>query len=157
MKLKIQSIALLLLISGITTALSCKKDKDDSSTTKTKTELLTAGNWKYTACIISPAYDYYGDGNPVTDIFTILKPCEKDDFETFKTNGIWEYNEGPTMCDPSYPQVFSEPWSFTNNETKLWIGSVEHSILELATTTLKLRYTFEDAGITYTEVDTYSH
>jgi len=157
MKLKIQSIALLLMITGITTTLSCKKDKDDSSTVKTKTELLTVGNWKYTACIISPAYDYYGDGNPVTNIFNILKPCEKDDFETYKTNGTWEYNEGPTKCDQSFPQIFSEAWRFTADETRLFIGTSECTILELTSNTLKLRYSFEDAGVTYTEEDTYGH
>jgi hypothetical protein len=156
MKLKIQSLALLLMITGTTTTISCKKDKD-VATVKTKAELLTTGNWKYTACIISPSYDYYGDGNSVTNIFDILKPCEKDDFETFKTNGIWEYNEGPTKCDQSSPQVFTEPWSFSADETKLFEGAVEHTILELNASMLKLRYSFEDAGVTYTEVDTYSH
>ena len=92
-----------------------------------------------------------------TDLFGILKPCEKDDFEVYKTDGTWEYNEGPTKCDPSYPQAFSEPWSFTANETNMFVGTVEHTILELTATTLKLRYSFEDSGITYTEEDTYSH
>jgi hypothetical protein len=57
----------------------------------------------------------------------------------------------------SYPQIFSEPWNFAAGETKLFVGTVEHTILELTATTLKLRYTIEDAGITYTEEDTYSH
>jgi len=153
MKLEIQSIALMLII---TATLSCKKNKEENNN-PTKTELLTTGTWKYTASIISPAYDYYGTGTPVTNIFGIMYACEKDDFETFKTNGIWEYNEGSTKCDPSYPQIFSEPWSFTANETKIFVGTVEHTILELTATTLKLRYSFEDAGVIYTEEDTYSH
>ncbi|HEY6436689.1 MAG TPA: hypothetical protein VIY47_08865 [Ignavibacteriaceae bacterium] len=156
MKLEIKSIALLLMIAGITTTLSCKKDKD-INTAKTKTELLTTGTWKYTASTINPAYDYYSDGILATNIFTIMKSCEKDDFETYKTNGMWEYNEGPTKCDPSYPQVFSESWSFTANETKLLLGTGENTILELTATTLKLRFTFEDAGVIYTAEDTYGH
>jgi FtsH-binding integral membrane protein len=79
---------------------SCKKD-DNNSATKTKTELLTAGPWKYIASTITPAYDYYGDGVMATNIFAIMKACEKDDFETYQTNGMWEYNEGSTKCDPS--------------------------------------------------------
>jgi len=158
MKRKIQLATLLLVITGAATALSCKKDDDkNDSTAKTKTELLTSGTWKYTSCIIEPAYDYYGDGNSVTDIFGIMKTCEKDDFETYKTNGTWEYNEGPTKCDPSYPQIFSEPWSFAAGETKLFVGTVECTILELTATTFKLRYSFEDAGVIYTEEDTYEH
>jgi len=157
MKTKVQLAAVILVITGATSILSCNKDDDNNSTTKTKTELLTSGTWKYTACIVSPAYDYYGDGVMATDLFAILKPCEKDDFEVYKTDGTWEYNEGPTKCDPSYPQVFSEPWSFTSNETKVLVGTTECTLLELTATTLKLRYSFEDSGITYTEEDTYSH
>ena len=157
MERKIQLAAVVLVIAGVTSVLSCNKDEDNNGNAKTKTELLTTGTWKYTACNISPAYDYYGDGVLATNLFAILKSCEKDDFETYKANGTWEYNEGPTKCDPSYPQVFSEPWSFTSNETKLLVGTVEHTILELTATTLKLRYSVEDAGVTYTEEDTYSH
>ncbi len=143
----------------IIVVVSCQKDKDkdDDNTTKTKTELLTTGTWKYTAAIINPAYDYYGDGIAATNLFSIMKDCEKDDFEVYKTNGTWEYNEGPTKCDASYPQVFSLPWSFADNETKLLLGGDEHTILELNATTLKLRYTFDDAGVIYTEEDTYTH
>jgi len=157
MKTKVQLAAVILVITGATSILSCNKDDDDNNTTKTKTELLTAGTWKYTACVISPAYDYYGDGVMATDLFAIFKPCEKDDFEVYKTDGTWEYNEGPTKCDPSYPQAFSEPWSFTANETKLLVGTDEIEILELTATKLKVRYSFEDAGITYTEEDILSH
>jgi len=157
MKTKIQSIALLLMITGITTTLSCKKKDENINTAKTKTELLTTGTWKYIAATINPAYDYYGDGTLSTNIFDIMKACEKDDFETYKTNGTWEYNEGATKCDASYPQIFSLPWSFAVNETTLFVGTVEHTILELTATTLKLRYTFEDAGVIYTEEDTYEH
>jgi len=140
------------------TAFSCKKNEDTSdSASKTKTELLTTGTWKYIGATVNPAYDYYGGGTPVTNIFDIMKACEKDDFETYQTNGTWEYNEGPSKCDPSYPQVFSLPWGFADNETKLLLGGDEHTILELTATTLKLRYTFEDAGVIYTEEDTYEH
>jgi hypothetical protein len=46
MKLEIQSIALLLMITGIATTPSCKKDKDENiNTVKTKTELITMGSW----------------------------------------------------------------------------------------------------------------
>lgn len=155
MKATLQLTATLLMLAFF----SCNKDSDNNAnTTKTKTELLTTGTWKYTACIVSPALDYYGTGNPVTDIFAIMQACEKDDFEVYKTNGIWEYNEGPTKCDPGNPQVvYSEPWSFAANETKVIVGGVECTILELTETTLKLRYSFVDSGVTYTEEDTYRH
>jgi len=86
-----------------------------------------------------------------------MKACEKNDFEVDKPNGMWEYNEGPAKCDPSYPQTFILPWHFGDNETKLLLDTGENTILELTATTLKLRYTFEDSGITYIEEDTYEH
>ena len=156
MKKILQFSALFLVANSLTIFISCNKDNDEPRG-KTKTELLTAGNWILTAAIINPAYDYYVNVNPVTDIFAILEPCEKDDFETYKTNGTWEYNEGLTKCDPSSPQIFSEPWSFTANETKLFVGPVECTILDLTETSLKLRYSFEDSGVIYTEEDTYKH
>src|SRR5215467_6320200 len=116
MKSKIQSIALLLVITGITSTLACKKDHDEATAVKTKTELITTGTWRYIASTVNPAYDYYGDGTVTTNIYAIMKDCEKDDFETYKTNGTWEYNEGPSKCDPSYPQLFTFPWHFANNE-----------------------------------------
>lgn len=153
------SKGLWLFIYSVIIVISCQKDKDNDSdnATKTKTELLTTGTWKYTAAIINPAYDYYGDGTAVTNLFSIMKNCEKDDFEVYKTNGTWEYNEGPSKCDPLYPQSFNLPWNFADNETKMILGGVEHTILELTTTSLKLRYSFEDAGVIYTEEDSYEH
>ena len=85
MNRNIRLTALLLVIAGAAFSLSCKKDTDNNDNVgKTKTELLTVGPWKYTSCIINHAYDYYGDGNPTTNIFDIMKDCEKDDFETYK-------------------------------------------------------------------------
>jgi hypothetical protein len=160
MRRSIEHSRLLLLFACIfITVVSCQKDEDNdnSSTTKSKTELLTAGTWKYIGATINPEYDYYGDGTLTTDIFSIMKDCEKDDFEVYKTNGTWEYNEGPSKCDPSYPQIFSLPWNFADNETRLMLGGDEHLILELSANRLKLKYSFEDAGVIYTEEDTYEH
>lgn len=153
------SLLLLLFAPMFIVVVSCQKDKnkDANNTSKSKTELLTTGTWKYNGSIVNPAYDYYGDGILTTDIFSIMKDCEKDDFELYKTNGTWEYNEGPTKCDPAYPQVFTLPWTLADNETKLVLGGVEHAILELTTTSLKLRYTIEEAGVTYTAEDSYEH
>jgi hypothetical protein len=158
MKKSIERPGLWLFTCIVIIIVSCQKDKNnDSNTARSKTELLTTGTWKYTGATINPAYDYYGDGVIVTNIFDIMKDCEKDDFEFYKANGTWEYNEGPTMCDPLYPQSFNLPWHFVDNETKLMLGGDEHTVLELTATSLKLKYSFEDAGVIYTEVDTYEH
>jgi hypothetical protein len=137
--------------------ISCNKENDES-TAKTKTELLTTGSWKRIALISTPAYDWNADGNSATDVLSIMWPCEKDNFETYKINGMVETNEGPAKCDPSDPQTWSVTWMLVDNETKLiWDGTDEYMLLELTATTLKFQSTFVENGVTYTHVETYGH
>lgn len=157
MKQKIQLAGLLLWVSCVTIAISCKKKKDNN-TTKTKMELLTAGSWKRTALISNPAYDWYADGTFATDILSVMKPCEKDNFDTYSTNGMVETNEGPTKCEASDPQTWAVTWTFAGNETKLiFDGYDEYTLEELTATTLRFRSTFVEGGISYTQVETYGH
>ncbi|MGZ8551350.1 MAG: hypothetical protein ACXWV2_11835, partial [Chitinophagaceae bacterium] len=67
MKKTIQFTALLLVMTGAITFQACKKDKKDS--TKTKTELITTGTWKITAQTVNPALDWDGDGDVETNLF----------------------------------------------------------------------------------------
>ena len=157
MKRKIQLTALLLVITGATITISCKKGKKDNPA-KTKTELLTTGSWKRTALISNPAYDWNANGIFDTDILNIMFPCEKDNTDTYKTNGIIETNEGATKCNPSDPQTWTATWIFSDNETKLiFDGFDEYTLLELTATTLKYQSTFVENGVTYTHVETYGH
>jgi len=89
MKPAIQLAALLLVVTSGTVSISCKDD-DETPKAKTKTELLTAGPWKRTALISTPAYDWNVNGVSDTDVLSIMFPCEKDNFFTFKTDGIIE-------------------------------------------------------------------
>lgn len=155
MKLKIQSITLLLMITIITTALSCKKDDKIS---KTKKELIATGTWKLTAYTSSPAYDWYGNGAYATDILAALNPCEADGFDTYNINGILEINEGTLKCNPMDPQTFTATWEFTDNENKiLYDGFDEYILVELTATTMRLQSTFVENGISYTHYETFSH
>ena len=157
MKPKIQSVVLLLMITSIATTLSCKKDKDDN-TPKTKTELITTGRWKLTAYTSTPAYDWYGNGVFATNILTALNPCEADGFDTYKINGILEINEGSLKCSPMDPQTFTATWEFTDNENKiLYDGFDEYELTELTATTMRLRSTFVENGVTYTHYETFGH
>lgn len=159
MKRKIQIIALLLLLTGATITLSCNKDEDkNTNTAKTKTELLTAAPWKRTALISTPAYDWNADGTFATDILTTMWPCEKDNLDIYKANGIFETNEGATKCNPSDPQSWTVTWVFAVNETKLiFDGTDEYTLVELTETTLKFQSTFVENGVSYTHVETYGH
>ena len=158
MKREIQSLTLLLIITGMTTAVSCKKDKDPVNNIKTKTELLTTGTWKLTAYTSSPAYDWYGNGVYATDILAALDPCQADGFDTYKTNGIMEINEGAIKCQPTDPQTYTATWAFVDNETKiLYDGFDEYVLVELTATTMKLKSTFVENGVSYTHYETFTH
>jgi hypothetical protein len=157
MKPNVRILVLSLLITALTTTLSCEKDKDEPAV-KTKTELLTTGTWKLTSYTSNPAYDWYGTGDYATDILAALNPCEADGFDTYKTNGIVEINEGALKCNPSDPQTFSASWAFTDNENKiLYDGFDEYELVELTATTMRLQSTFVENGVSYTHYETYEH
>jgi len=97
---------------------SCKKEE-----AKTKTQLLTQKAW------VMKKLEQKEGNNPWVDEFQNFDACSKDDRYIFNANSTYEFNEGPTKCDPTDPQVFdSGNWFFTNNETKLQIGTDEFNI-----------------------------
>ena len=79
---------------------SCKKD-DDVAPDKTK--ILTSGSWQLSAMTVDPAIDWFG--TPVTNVYSQLPACVKDDLAIFKTNGNVNYDEGASKCDPNDPQT----------------------------------------------------
>ena len=136
---------------------SCKKNNEDNPA-KSKTELLTAAPWKRTALISTPAYDWNADGTSSTDVLSIMWPCEKDNLDIYKTNGIIETDEGPTKCNPSDPQVWTATWMLVDNESKIrFDNSYEYVLDEVTATTLRLSVTFIENGVTYTHLETYGH
>lgn len=156
MKSKFRIITWLFFIPVIAAVSSCNKDDDDR--VKTKTELITSGSWKLTAYTSDPAYDWYGSGVYATDILAALNPCEADGFDTYKINGILEINEGSLKCDPMNPQIFTASWAFRDNETKIiYDGIDEYILVELTETTMRLRSTFVENGVTYTHYETFGH
>ena len=156
MKSKFRIITWSYFIAFIAAIASCNKDDDDR--VKTKTELITSGSWKLTAYTSNPAYDWYGSGVYATDILAALNPCEADGFDTYKINGILEINEGSLKCDPMNPQIFTASWAFADNESKIiYDGIDEYILVELTETTMRLRSTFVENGITYTHYETFGH
>ena len=154
---KNQLASLLILIAATLTAISCKK-ADVKSKQKTKTELLTEGTWKKTGLTSNPAYDWYGDGYYATDILSIMDVCELDDFDTYRSDGTGDTNAGSMRCNQSDPQAWPFTWALTDNETKLVFNGINKlNLVELTETTLKFSTTFEENGITYIQVETYSH
>jgi Domain of unknown function (DUF5004) len=136
----IVTLAILLFSMG------CKKDNDKPN--QSRMDLITAGQWKIIALTLVPGYDIDGDGDLDTDIFQDFDICEKDDFYVFKSNGIFEVNEGPSKCDASDPQVVSGSWSFANQEKEIILDGSPGTIEEL--TSSRLRMKFVEQGETTT-------
>lgn len=139
-------VALTLMVS------SCKKDNDNPTPTpsgpqnKTKTELLSANNWK-TISMMSDGYD----------IYNIMDDCDKDNFIKINANGSYVDDEGLTKCDSNAPQTTSGLWKFINNESTLVFDAKDTaSILKLTTDTLRMSASFiDDEGASRTIVTTF--
>ena len=137
---------------------SCKKNDDNAPATPTssKTDLLTAKNWRITA---DKTTNTVGTYSTVDDDYATSPACERDNFLKFNTNKKATYDEGATKCDSSDPQTASAAWDINSDGTKLTLtdpsgtGLVEQKdILELTATTLRLRITssYTAGGITAT-------
>jgi len=150
---------ILILAAGFAAFTACEKDND--SEPKSKTSLLTSDSWKMTTATVDPAIDWDGFGTMVTNIFSQMPACSKDDIITFKSNGTYVNEEGPSKCDPSDPDVIDTgTWTFNSDESKIVINDGEGStmdanIVELTKTTMKITYDLV-LDVTYTFTETYS-
>ena len=98
---------------------SCDKDEDDPPAGPTKTEMLTASEWKYD----NGGADQNGDG---TIDFTfeqtgVVQPCRLDNTAKFNTDNSGLTNEGATKCNMADPQTAPFTWNFLNNETTIFV------------------------------------
>lgn len=91
----------------------CNKDSEDE--VPTKTYLISAGNWYFTAYT---AIDYDGNGTKETDLLSAMEPCQRDNFYVFRADGTGEFNYGIQKCGTE-PQSLPYKWSFIENETKI--------------------------------------
>ncbi|MHB1277636.1 MAG: DUF5004 domain-containing protein [Bacteroidia bacterium] len=145
---------LLLLIVGATVLFAfsgCAKDNDPAPTPKkTNEEILVSGSWKLTALTISPAIDWNSDGNLITDIYSQMDACDKDDFDTYHTNKTFTSDEGSTKCDPNNPQTTMGLWSMNADQTLLYLDSEPVTIKSMSESQMVFESTYEDSGTTYT-------
>lgn len=120
---------------------SCKKDKA-STPSKTKTELITQGSWKFSAATISGV-----------DASGYLQTCQKDNVYTFVAAGTGTFDEGATKCNAGDPQTNPFTWNFASNETILHIsttlfsgGSNDFTLVTLSETQLVISQTYPPYG-----------
>ncbi len=140
MKRIILSIAIIgTLFSG------CKKE--ETTAPKSKTELLCAHYWKITAATIDPPLVI--NGTPITDWFSQMDACDKDDIVKYNSNNTVITDEGATKCDPASPQTSTGTWSFNSNETIITEDGSNADLLELSENVLKMSAIENIDGINY--------
>lgn len=105
---KFTSVLMIALL--VVVAISCKKDKSESRTDK-----LTGKWWINTALTIDPAINI--GGTLITDLWSQIPGCSKDDIQKFESNGIYTFDEGATKCSTNDPQTTTGTWSFNSDET----------------------------------------
>lgn len=126
----------LLYLSIIVFSFSSCSKKNDSSTPKSKTELISNSPWIFQSATAS--------GNDVSNRPEIA--CFIDNVITFLANGNGSINEGTIICSPSTAGNFT--WNFASNETILTLstilipgGSTTFDIVTLNETNLVLSQT----------------
>jgi hypothetical protein len=131
-------------LSGLFLFACHKKD-----TTVSRSELLTSGSWKLSAAVS----DNDGNGTYETDDYAGFPSCAKDDIYTFKSNGKFSIDEGPTKCDPGDPQIDEIDWQLTDSDKTLLIDSDPYSIVQLDNQTFKIK---EDLGAGQSSLVTFT-
>ena len=141
--------SMLLFASLLFILTSCEKDKDD---VVDKSKLLTSGHWQITALNVEPAIDWFG--TPVTNVYSQLPACVKDNLTIFKPNGTINYDEGPSRCDPNEPQTTTGTWAFNIDQTILSLttdGETESwNLTILDNQNIKADYQIFEDGVNYT-------
>lgn len=107
----------LLLVIFLISLGSCSKSDSAGGTEKSKTEYLTASSWKITAATINPGLVF--GSVTITDLYSIMPACQKDNTRKFNNGGFGVEDEGATKCDPSDDQTTNFTWAFIESETKL--------------------------------------
>jgi hypothetical protein len=130
---------------------SCKKNSDNSSPAPSKTDLLTAKNWRPTTASISVT------AAGQTSSLGNLDPCNADDFIKFGTDKSLVHDAGATKCNSTDPQTEKGTWDMPS-DGKLAITlpatsalpSGTFDIKELTATTMHLSTTQSQSGASYT-------
>src|SRR5687767_7884928 len=123
---------------------SCKKDKDKDNTPtgKTKTELISTGTWKFSTATVNSV-----------SVAGFLQSCQKDNTMTFAANGTGTIAEGASKCNSGDPDTQPFDWNFASSETILHVsavffsgGSNDFNIVEISETKLVGSQTIEMSG-----------
>lgn len=122
-----KKVSLYLAVAAMASlTLSCKKDSDTPAAA-TKTDLLTAKNWKTTDLKVN-GVSVFNSG--------LIDACDKDNLIKFNTNKTAIFDEGATKCSSTDPQTRNGSWDFTTSETKLKVTNPDGDVVEATIGTL---------------------
>ena len=143
----------LMIVIGILVISQSACQKDEAPAPKSKTELITQGNWKFAAAVVG-----------TTDVSSQFPACQKDNIMTFAAAGTGTVDEGPTKCNAGDPQTNPFTWSFQSNETVLMMsapifagGSNSSNIVALNESQLVLSQTITIGGTPQNVQVTFLH
>ena len=135
------------------------KDKETTPAapdTRTKTQLITAAEWKWTVSTCNVPVDTDGKDGASTDLLIQMLPCEIDNSYTFKSDST-VIEKTNVKCKTNEPVSWKGDWEFLNNEKILdWDGD-DFTVIELTGSKLVLKSTFTTGTNTYEITDTYTH
>jgi hypothetical protein len=106
-------------------------NKSDSTTPKTRTQLLTQAPWIQTSYGLDENRDGVIDATEDE-----IQSCEKDDIITFSTNGSGSFGPGALTCYQG-ETITPFTWQFANNETEIDVLGIPLKILGLTETSLQ--------------------
>jgi hypothetical protein len=133
-----------LIALALTSVLFFAACKKEDAKPQTKTEILTQKPW-----VIQKFEERIGTAAWVDD-FPNFDACSKDDLYIFRANNTYEFNEGPTKCNASDPQIFETGnWIFKNNETVLSLDGEDFNIDQLAENSMVISLSESFGGVTY--------
>ena len=125
------------LLIATVAVIACSK----KATTKSNTELLTQGTWKFA----SAGLDADKNGSVDMEDGTI-QACDKDNTATFNAGDTGFNDEGATKCDISAPQTKAFTWHFKNAEKDLEFDGKTFTILSINDSQLKVYFDSDLGG-----------
>ncbi len=140
------TLYLMIVLFGLS-LFSCKKAEKSA-----KENII--GKWMVTARIVSPAM------NGITDVFSSSDACGKDDLTIFNSDGTVTNDEGAVKCNAFNPQTSSGgTWVLSADEKTVTITQTGQSmvgtIVTLTSTSLVVKTTLVESGVTYTYTITF--
>lgn len=146
-KLKLFSMALLLIAGSMILITSCNNNEDDAEG--------IVGTWKVTGAVFNPAYDP-GSGL-TTDAYSLMfsEACSQDDLIIFQDNGSVISDEGALKCDSLSPQQSTD--NYTLSGTNLTIISTTDTTtltnVSIGTSTMSGTLSINFGGVAPANVD----